>query len=159
MNFLFLTIIVLLIGIPVLLTKRKDNFGLLAGGLIIGVFIEFFFEYSWSYCDCLRPFLWRDVSLIIILGWGAITYFALSISSLVSKKIKPNSELISFISDIVIIQIMLIINEQLMSHFKFWTYQNDIHPHLFAQLIGFLLLSVIITSTARYMEKKGKLIF
>ncbi len=56
------------------------KWGYLAGGLCFGLYNEFLFEFCWDYSPALAPFVWRDVPLVVVLGWGVIGILALSIS-------------------------------------------------------------------------------
>jgi len=145
---IFYLLIILMILTSKIISK-KWNFSLFFGGMLVGFFFEVYYEFCWNYSEALRPFIWRDVSLVVILGWGTITQLALSISEFIAKQYKITNQIMLFLADLLIIYLFLFVNEQVMSAMGFWSYNNDLHPQFFAQFFGFVFLSFILTNVAR----------
>lgn len=148
MVLIFYSIVALMLLVSILISG-KLSMGLFIGGCVFGFFMEIFFEFCWNYNVCLKPYVWRDVPLVVILGWGAICQFGLSISDLISTLLKVRSKTTRFTIDVSIMYIILFLNEVIMSLLNYWTYNNELHPQFMARFIGFVFLGSILTSVSR----------
>ena len=127
----------------------KKNISYLIGGLLFGIYNEFYFELMWNYCDRLRPFIWKDVPLVAPIGWALIITLLLNLSDYVKKHAAINQAII----DIIIIVPIFSITEFIMSRLKFWQYNSELHHNVFFMIIGYILASLFFTSLCRRFLK------
>ncbi len=131
------------------------RWGYLAGGLCFGVYNEFLFEFCWTYSPAMAPFLWKDVPLLVVLGWGTIGMLTMTISDRIRKflPLMPRHPgLILLLLDIAIYSILGLTEELTMSREHFWKYNFPIQGWLPFQILGYLGVATWVSSTGRRLE-------
>ena len=144
---------------------KKDLTGMFFASMIFGAAFEWVTEAYWDYS--LKVYLWRDISLFVIIGWGySITIFVLLsnwiFGSLTRQKgtIKIDWRIIP--CDMVVGTIWFVANEFLgMKILHLWAYSKASRwTHMVPGLdypiegiIGTALFSVIMSAFVRFWEK------
>lgn len=140
--------------------RGEWKWGYLFGGLCFGVYNEFLFEFCWDYSPVLGPFLWRDVPLVVVLGWGTIGLLAMSGSDRLQARLGakissvrrfPVAWLLVF--DVAIYFVLGITEELAMSRSGYWKYNFPIQGTLAFQMLGYLGVSLQVSSLGRRLEK------
>ena len=131
------------------------RWGYLLGGLCFGVYNEFLFEFCWTYSPVLRPFLWRDVPLLVVLGWGTIGMLAMTISDRLLRYFPhtprhPGAMLM--VLDVLVYAVMGLVEELGMSRAHFWSYNFPIQGWFPFQILGYVGVATWVTSTGRRLE-------
>jgi hypothetical protein len=107
---------------------KKDLTGMLFSGMLLGVTIEYITEIYWDYS--LHVYLWRDISLFVIMGWGYNFTFYILLSGFFIRKVtkikddlRPDPKLILF--DMFLGPVWFLSNEFLgMKVLHLWTYSK-----------------------------------
>ena len=128
----------------------------LAGGLIFGVYNEFFFESCWTYSPRMAPFIWRDVPLVVVLGWCAMGGFALSLTDrlLSRRKAIPPVDYQQIGVDILIFVVQGFAQEVGLSRAGLWTYNVDIQKYLPVEFLGYIGVGLLMSSLGRRLHPR-----
>ena len=124
----------------------------LAGGLCFGMYNEICFEFCWNYSDKLAPMIWRDVPLVVVLGWGMMTVMALVISDRVCMRYRLKNRLIKRGCDTLFFILLCVPNEIGMSKLGYWSYNFPIQGELWMQIYGYVFVSLIVSSLGRSVQ-------
>lgn len=142
---------------------KKDVTGMLLAGMLIGLCIEFITEAYWNYS--LIVYLYKDISLFVIMGWGYSFTLYLLLSGwlfrfIVRSKNVYAHDLRLLLMDIFIGPIWFLSNELLgMKGLHLWTYSECAgwtHPipwlwgYPLEGVIGAIFLSTVMPSFVRY---------
>lgn len=130
--------------------------GYLLGGLIFGIYNEIIFEFCWNYSPKLGPMVWRDVPLIIILGWSLYTALGLSLSDRLTKKLQIRSLALRKLFDILLFCGIGYPLELLMPSLHLWTYTYAMQAYPAIQIIGYVFVGTLITATGRQIQSYFK---
>lgn len=131
---------------------RKWNIGYFVGGLVYGIYNEICFEFCWTYSDQLKPMVWRDVPLVVVLGWSIYTALALSISDLLVKKFEIKSLWIRKSFDVLLFVAIGSPIEVLMSFLGFWHYNMLIQGMMWMQIFGYCFVGVLVSCAGRSFQ-------
>ena len=134
------------------LIAKRWCVGYFLGGLIFGLYNEVCYEFCWNYSQELRPMIWRDVPLIVILGWGLMTMLTLTLANRAALALKWKNVWLIKLLDVAIFFCFGIINEQTMSKLHFWSYNNPLQAELSIQIFGYIMLGAFITSVGRELQ-------
>jgi hypothetical protein len=123
----------------------------LLGGLLFGIYNEFFFEGCWTYSPKMAPFIWRDVPLVVVLGWCAMGGFALSLTDrLLSKRtVVPRVDWHQMGLDILIFVIQGSAQEVGLSRAGLWQYNVDIQKLVPVEFLGYIGVGLLMSSLGR----------
>ena len=131
------------------------RWGYLLGGLCFGVYNEFLFEFCWTYSPVLGPFLWRDVPLLVVLGWGTIGMLAMTLSDRLQRYLPRTPRhpgAILLLLDVVVYAVLGMTEELFMSRAHFWSYNFPIQGWLPFQILGYLGVGAWVSSAGRRFE-------
>lgn len=128
------------------------RWGFFLGCLGFGIYNEFFFASAWNYSDKLKPFLWEDVSLAIILGWGFQGLFALTLSDWLYRKFKWESGVKSYLMDVTIFTVINMPTEYIFSEMGLWNYNFPEQQNRMIQVLGYLFCSSLMMSFGRRLQ-------
>lgn len=139
------------------LIAKKWNFGYFLGGLLFGIYNEISFEFCWNYADALAPMIWKDVPLLVVMGWGANTMFALSCSDRLMDKLgKSDNNKLKIGMDLLIFFLISVVNEISMANSGFWEYNYEIQGTLAIVALGYFGLGVFLPATGRRIQELFK---
>jgi hypothetical protein len=155
---IFLFIDVILFFLIRLIAKRW-RLGYILGGLIYGIYNEFFFEFCWDYSPLLAPMLWRDVPLGVVIGWGLFAGLALSLSDRVAAWIHSTSQVFRLACDVIFFSCIGFCIESIMPALNFWSYNFSIMTGVWYKIAGYLFVGILVSSAGRmiqalFMQKK-----
>lgn len=131
------------------------KWGYILGGLVYGAYNEVLYEFCWQYSPVLGPFVWRDVSLMVIVGWAGIGSFAMALSDALAKRLRLHSTRPGptvLLSDIAIYCAFGVSQEIAMSRLGYWSYNFPIQGWLPFQLAGYIGVACFVTSLGRRLE-------
>ena len=130
------------------------KWGYLLGGLWFGIQNEFLFEGCWTYSDALKPFVWRDVPLVVVMGWGTIGMLSMSISDRVRRRFPSISrpDILLLAVDIACYLVYGVIAELSMSNLGYWTYNLPDQGTLLFQITGYFGVSILVSSLGRRIQ-------
>ena len=131
------------------------RWGYLLGGLAFGLYNEIFFEFCWDYSPKLGPMVWRDVPLLVILGWGTIGMLSLSISDRIQGRlpaVKLHPGLVLLGLDVAIYCAFGLLEELTMSRLGYWKYNFPIQGLLPVQIGGYIGVALQVSSLGRRIE-------
>jgi hypothetical protein len=123
--------------------------GYLAAGLTFGLYNEICFEFCWDYSPMLKPMIWRDVPLLIILGWGLITGLSLSISDRMARWLKLKNPWPRKLLDVLLFFFVGYPNELLMSKLGYWKYNFPLLAVPWAQIFGYVFVGILVSFAGR----------
>ena len=115
-------------------------------GLIFGFFNEVFFEPAWNYSVALKPFIYKDIPLIAIPGWGIISMICLLLSDSLRRQI---NKMPCLLSDIICFVLIFAPLEILFKTLKLWEYNYTMQSNNFSIILGYICVSLFISSVAR----------
>jgi hypothetical protein len=130
----------------------KWYFGYILGGLAFGIYNEICFEFCWDYSPLLAPMIWRDVPLVVVLGWGLETGIALTLSDRVRTWLKWTSHWSMHGLDILFFAGMGYATETIMSVLHFWKYNNPLLAVPWAQIMGYVFVGLMVSATGRMFQ-------
>jgi hypothetical protein len=145
---------------------KKDLTGMVAASMILGAAIEFLTAAYWDYH--LSVYLFRKISLFVIMGWGySITFFIL-ISNTVFKKVTGRETVPAFdprilLIDMVVGPVWFIANELIaMKILHLWEYSECSGWHIdilgfgypLEALIAVVLFSLVFPTFVRHWGKR-----
>ncbi len=131
---------------------KKWHFGHLIGGLIFGVYNEICFEFCWTYSDKFGFMVWRDVPLIIIIGWGVYTGIALGLSERILAWVGTDNRWMRKGLDVLLFVAIGFPMETLMAKTGYWHYNFAIQGILWMQLFGYVFVGVLVSSAGRSFQ-------
>ena len=151
LTIVFYLIALTLVALTRLIDKRW-NVGHFTGGLVFGIYNEVCFEFCWNYSDKLGPMVWRDVPLIVILGWSIYTALALAISSRMMAWIGSRSRWTRKALDVVFFFIIGYPIEVAMSKFGYWQYNMAIQGMEWMQMFGYFFVGLLVSCAGRSFQ-------
>jgi hypothetical protein len=92
----------LLLVVATRFIARKWCIGFFVGGLAFGIYNEVCFEFCWTYSEKLKPMIWRDVPLLVVIGWSIYTALALTISDRIVSRTGFKSGLVRLTLDVLL---------------------------------------------------------
>jgi uncharacterized membrane protein len=131
---------------------KRWNAGHFTGGLVFGIYNEICFEFCWNYSATLGPMVWRDVPLIIILGWSIYTALALALSERVMSWTGGNGRWIRKALDVTFFFIIGYTLEALMSRLGYWHYNMEILGIGWMQMFGYFFVGLLVSCTGRSFQ-------
>ncbi len=152
-----MTTVVLFIvaGLLVLIARLiagRWHIGYFVGGLIFGIYNEVSFEFCWDYDAALRPMIWRDVPLLVVVGWGILTMLVLSISNRLCAWRGITSTGVRTAVDVAVFTALGLLNEYAMSSLGYWEYNFALHEMTVIWVLGYAGVGVIVSCVGRVME-------
>jgi hypothetical protein len=133
--------------------RGRIHYGYFIGGLLFGIYNEVCFEFCWNYTSAMWPFLYKDVSLAIITGWGVMALFAASLSDYcVSRLWLRKPELVRLVLDTLVFAVFGITQEFSMRKSAYWTYNFDVHANWAIQIIGYCVPALLMLSLGRRIQ-------
>jgi len=131
------------------------KWGYIVGGLVYGCYNEVLYEFCWQYSPVLGPFVWRDVSLMVITGWAGIGYLAMGASDAIARRFAvheshPGPTLL--LTDIAIYCVFGVAQEVSMSKLGYWSYNFPIQGWFPFQLAGYIGVACFVSSLGRRLE-------
>ena len=142
---------------------KKDLTGMMLAGMLIGIAIEYLTEIYWVYS--MKVYIWRDVSLFVIMGWGYNFTFYILLSGVLSRLLFKSKNAFAadpkFIPmDMICGPVWFLSNELWgMKGLHLWNYSKyagwtHTIPWLFnfpsEAIIGALFLCMVMPSFVRY---------
>jgi|GEM_PF-1874709 hypothetical protein len=126
--------------------------GYAAGGLAFGLYNEICFEFCWDYSPILRPMIWRDVPLLIVLGWGLIASLSLSISDRMAGWLLLKNPWTRKLLDLLSFFCVGYPNELLMSKLGYWKYNFPLLAVPWAQVFGYVFVGILVSFAGRGVQ-------
>lgn len=133
---------------------RRWYIGYFLGGLIFGLYNEICFEMCWTYSPAFGPMIWRDVPLIVVVGWGVLTMLALVISDRINARFHFANFWLKRGVDILSFCLVGIPNELIVSGLGYWSYNFPILGALPMVLFGYVGVGIIVSSIGRTIQQK-----
>ena len=133
---------------------KKWFLGYFFGGLIFGLYNEICFEVCWTYSSAFGPTIWRDVPLIVVIGWGVLTMLALVISDRVGNHFHLTNFWLKRLLDIVCFCLVGIPNELIVSGLGYWSYNFPIMGALPMVIFGYIGVGIIVSSIGRTIQQR-----
>jgi hypothetical protein len=127
----------------------RRSWGYLAGGLVFGLYNEICFEFCWDYSPILKPMIWRDVPLLIILGWGLITSISLSVSDRMAGWLRLKNPWLRKLLDVLFFFSVGYPNELLMARLGYWKYNFPLLAAAWAQVFGYVFVGIMVSFAGR----------
>ena len=157
------TAIIYTASLSLLLASRwirgEWKWGYLIGGFCFGLYNEFLFEFCWDYSPALKPFVWRDVPLIVVTGWGVIGIIAMSVSDRVQAwglrrfpGLQGHPGLLLLALDVLVYAAVGVPQEVLMSDKGYWKYNFPLQGELPIQILGYVGVALLLSSLGRRIE-------
>ncbi len=138
----------------------KWKWGYLVGGLCFGLYNEFLFEFCWDYSPALKPFIWRDVPLVVVVGWGVIGILALSISDRLQSwivrrfsRFDIHPVVLLLLLDVLLYLSIGVSQEIMLSEKGYWKYNFPIQGTRVCQLLGYVGVALQVSSLGRRIEQ------
>ncbi len=128
--------------------------GYFFGGFVFGLYNEICFEMCWTYSPAFGPTIWRDVPLIVVIGWGVLTMLALVISDRISMRFGFANFWLKRVVDILSFCFVAIPNELIVSGLGYWSYNFPIQGTLPMVLFGYVGVGIIVSSIGRTIQQK-----
>lgn len=144
---------------------KRNVTGEMICGTLIGIFIELITEPDWDYN--LKFYIYKDVSPLVILGWGVSFSWVVAVSDFVyklwvkGKKVKLFDKRV-LLTDFVCGTIMFVSVEVFAMHvLHAWTYSPilgwtlivPIINYPFEGVLGSMLAALILPTFVRYWQK------
>ena len=126
--------------------------GYFAGGLAFGLYNEICFEFCWDYSTILRPMIWRDVPLLVVLGWGLITTLGLSLSDRTAGWLRLKTPWTRKALDVAFFFCVGYPNEQLMWRLGYLKYNFPLLAIPWAQVFGYVFVGVLVSFAGRGIQ-------
>ena len=152
---------------------KKDLTGMFLSGIILGTAVEYLTEAYWDYTKLMdangfNVFIYGDISLYVIMGWGFSFSVVILLSNWVFKSItRNNAELVVdariIICDAVLGPVWFIMIEylgmQVLHLWRYtecsnWTHIVPVIQYPFEGVIGAVLFAAILPTFVRHWEKK-----
>ena len=131
---------------------RRWNFGHFTGGLVFGIYNEVCFEFCWKYSDAFGIMVWRDVPLIVILGWSIYTALALAISGRLVTWLGSRSRWMRKALDVLLFFSIGYPIELLMSKLGYWQYTMAIQGVEWMQMFGYFFVGLLVSCAGRSFQ-------
>lgn len=129
------------------------HIGYFIGGLMFGVYNEVCFEFCWNYDARIWPFIYKDISLAVIIGWAVVAGFSASLVDYIMTRLwVRNPSLIRLVLDTVVFATLGITQEYIMHATNFWTYNFPMQGSWPIQLLGYTVPAVMMISTGRRIQ-------
>jgi hypothetical protein len=151
MAFVFYTVALLLVGLSRIIGGRL-YLGFFAGGFLFGLYNEICFEFCWDYSPQLGFMIWRDVPLIVVLGWGITCLFAFTCSQRIMTRLLPSNRLALHLGDLVFFTLYGVANENIMWHFNYWKYAATLHSNLLIHIFGYASIALLTSLSGRALQ-------
>ena len=129
--------------------------GYFFGGLIFGLYNEICFEMCWTYSSAFGPTIWRDVPLIVVIGWGVLTMLALVLSDRIRKHFNITNFWLRRGLDVVMFCLVGIPNELIVSGLGYWSYNFPIMGSLPMVIFGYVGVGMIVSSMGRTIQERS----
>jgi len=138
-------------GLTRLIGKRW-YLGYFLGGLTFGIYNEICFEFCWTYSPYLAPMIWRDVPLIVIIGWGLATGLSLALSNRITDLLRLTNPWLKKLFDIVLFFCLGYISEVTMSMSGYWHYNFPLQANPVIQVFGYLFVGILVSCCGRTFQ-------
>ncbi|MCK5242244.1 hypothetical protein KAR34_07320 [bacterium] len=152
--------------------KLKKPFWLLwIPGAVLGLANELITEPEWTYA--LQWYIWRDVSLVVAMGWGIVFAWIITLSDIVYYKLfheDPNGKQVRYLrllaTDFLVGVPIVVGNELLGLHIlKVWKYNSILGWDTIIPIIQYPLEGLIcavvfvlaVLNTVRFWKRVGRL--
>jgi hypothetical protein len=129
--------------------------GYFFGGLIFGLYNEICFEMCWTYSPAFGVTIWRDVPLIVVIGWGVLTMLALVLSDRLRTHFNITGFWLQRGLDVVMFCLVGIPNELIVSGLGYWSYNFPIMGSLPMVVFGYVGVGIIVSSIGRTIQQRG----
>jgi hypothetical protein len=150
-TFVFYVVAVVLVIISRLAAGRWHA-GYFIGGLLFGIYNEVSFEFCWDYDEALWPMVWRDVPLLVVVGWGILTMLVLSISNRLCAWRGITSRGVRTAVDVVVFVALGYPNELIWSSLGYWEHNFALHEMAVIWVLGYAGVGVLVSCVGRVME-------
>ena len=134
---------------------RQWYIGYFFGGLIFGLYNEICFEMCWTYSPAFGPTIWRDVPLIVVIGWGVLTMLALVLSDRIRDHFNITGFWLQKGLDVVLFCLVGIPNELIVSGLGYWSYNFPIMGALPMVIFGYVGVGMIVSLMGRTIQKRS----
>ena len=128
--------------------------GYFFGGLIFGLYNEICFEMCWTYSPAFGVTIWRDVPLIVVIGWGVLTMLALVIADRVCTHFHLSNFWLKRLVDVLAFCLVGIPNELIVSGLGYWSYNFPTMGALPMVIFGYVGVGIIVSSIGRTIQQK-----
>lgn len=121
-------------------------------GSTFGIYNEFYFQEMWNYDQVLSPFVWKDIPLISLPGWGLFTILILWLSDIIQSKLKDKLFLETvrpILIDVFLFVLFMTPLEFICSRAGLWNYISFLHRWPPTMIFGYILAAALISSFAR----------
>lgn len=145
-----LVVLLVLAGARIIGDLRPGYF---VGGLLFGIYNETCFEFCWTYSPHLGPFIYKDVSILIIAGWSALMFFSLCLSDKIMSRLwlrRPDRYLV--LLDVAIFAVLGLLQEFIMHKTNYWTYNFPEHGAWYLQIIGYVIPALLMSALSRRVQ-------
>ena len=132
--------------------KGSWPIGYFSGGLYYGIYNEICFEFCWDYSSALGPMLWRDVPIIILIGWSSYAAMSLVLADLLFKRINLTNPYVRKVIDVLFFFCIGYPLEVLMAYFNLWNYNNPLQAALWIQLLGYIFVGILVSAIGRQLQ-------
>jgi len=129
--------------------------GYFLGGLIFGLYNEICFEMCWTYSPEFGVTIWRDVPLIVVVGWGVLTMLALVLSDKACSHFNITNFWPKRAVDVLMFCLVGIPNELIVSGLGYWSYNFPILGELPMVIFGYLGVGMIVSSMGRSIQQRA----
>jgi uncharacterized membrane protein len=127
--------------------------GYFLGGLAFGIYNEFCFEFCWTYSPALAPMIWRDVPLIVVLGWGLVALVSLTLSNAIIVKCRVLNPWMDKLLDVLFFFCLGYSIELIMSKLGYWKYNFDMMEIPWSQVMGYFFVGILVSFAGRGMQQ------
>jgi len=131
---------------------KRWFWGYFLGGLTFGIYNEICFEFCWTYSAALSPMIWRDVPLIVVLGWGLETGLSLTISNRIIDSLRLTNLWLKKLSDVILFFCFGYASEIVMSKFGYWHYNFSMQAYPAIQISGYVFVGILVSCCGRTFQ-------
>jgi hypothetical protein len=127
--------------------------GCLLGGTVFGFYNEMCFEFCWTYSEKLAPMIWKDVPLVVVLGWGMLSVMSIALSNKIAESMKITNGWMLRVFDVAVFLILGVFNELMMSKLGYWKYNFAIQGVLWMQMMGYFFVGILMSCLGRTFQE------
>jgi hypothetical protein len=131
---------------------KRWFWGYFLGGLSFGIYNEICFEFCWQYSPLLGPMIWRDVPIIVIVGWGIFATLGLVLSNRIYKGMQITNPYLHKLFDILFFSCIGFSVEMTAPALGLWKYNFHLQSVIPVQIMGYLLVGLLVSCTGRRMQ-------
>jgi len=122
------------------------------GGLLFGLFNEFCFEFCWTYSSVMGPTVWRDLPILVLVGWGSMAMLSFSLVDAGLAKVSLRWRGYRGLLDVFCFVCIGFSAEVLLHSRGCWTYNFPLHELPVVQIVFYIGAGLLISSTGRRLD-------